>query len=63
MLPTRDFESKDTEAESEGINIFYVNGNKNKDGIAILISDENKDCNKGQRKALHNDKGVNPARR
>jgi len=39
---------------------------KEKAGVAILLLDEigfKTDCNKRQRKALHNNKGVNPARR
>ena len=33
-----------------------------KDGVAILRQNRhyNKDCNKRQKRALHNDKGINP---
>ena len=43
--------------------ILHANGKEKKAGVAILISDKidfkTKNCNKGQRMALHNDKDNN----
>ena len=50
--------------------IFHANGNQQKAGVAILISDKidfkiNKECYKRQGRTLHNDQGlrINPRRR
>ena len=42
--------------------VFHGNGNQNKAGIAICISEQIdfKDCYKRQRRALHNNWGINP---
>ena len=45
-------------------NIFHVNGNQKKAGVAILVSDKTdfkiKKYYKRQRKTLHNDQSINP---
>ena len=46
--------------------IFHANGDQNKAGVAILISDKrlsNKGSEKRQRRTLHNDQRINPRRR
>ena len=47
--------------------IFHANGNQEKAGVAILISDKIdfkiKKCNKRQGRTLHNARGINPRRR
>ena len=58
------FRIKDTQTKSEEKEkkMFHANGNQKEAGVAILISDKTDfktDCNKRQRRALHNDKGVN----
>ena len=45
---------------------FHTNGNQWKAGYSYVYNREsilsNKDCKKGQRRVLYNDKGVNPTR-
>ena len=47
--------------------IFHSNGDQNKAGVAILISDkidfENKGCENRHRRTLYNDQRINPRRR
>ena len=57
------FRIKDTQTKSEEKEkkMFHANGNQKEAGVAILISDKTDfktDCNKRQRRALHNDKGT-----
>ena len=51
------------QTEIEGVKkVFHGNGNQNKAGIAIFISEQIdfKDCYKRQRRTLHNNWGINP---